>query len=201
MCLWKIPLFTVDEARRIFQTGNQFGLRPKIHADQLTDGGGARLAAEVDAISADHLEYTSEEGRDCLAKAGTVAVSLPLASLYVQQKPMAARAFIEAGIPVAVGTDFNPGTAPSFHLPLAMMLACAMQHMTPAEALKGGTIHAAKALGLDKIIGSLECGKDADFAIIDAPTVNQWLYHFRSNACVATVIQGALISGTLNPKS
>ena len=192
--------FTVTEARRIFQTANQFGLRPKIHADQLTDSGGARLAAEVGAISADHLEYTSDEGRNCLAKTGMVAVSLPLASLYVQQKPMSAKAFMEAGIPVAVGTDFNPGTAPSFHLPLAMVLACTLQRMTPAEALKGGTIHAAKALGLDKIIGSLEPGKQADFAVINAPTVNQWLYHFRSNACAATVIHGTLISGTLNPE-
>ncbi len=189
--------FTIEEARMLLETGKKYGLRPKVHADQLTDGGGARLAAEVGAISADHLEYASDEGVQKLAGADVVAVSLPLASLYMNQKPFAGRRFMEAGIPVAVATDFNPGTAPSFHLPLAMMLACTMQRMTPAEVLKGSTMYAAKALGLEQTIGSLEPGKAADFAVIDAPDVNHWLYHFRPNACVGTVIQGTPVTGEI----
>ena len=91
---------------------------------------------------------------------------------------------------MAVATDFNPGSAPSYHLPLALTLACTLQHMTPAEALKGATIYAARAVGLERSTGSLESGKAADFAVIDAPDVNHWLYHFRPNACVRTVIAG-----------
>ena len=182
--------FTVDEARRILLAGRAAGLAPRLHADQLTAGGGAELAAEVGALSADHLECVSPRGIAALRDAGVVAVSLPLATLYLGQRPMPARALIEAGVPVAVATDFNPGSAPSWDLPLALMLACTLQRMTPAEALKGATIHAARAAGVAAEAGSLEPGKAADFAVIDAPDVNQWLYQFRPNACVETVIGG-----------
>lgn len=182
--------FTVDEARRILLAGRAAGLAPRLHADQLTAGGGAELAAEVGALSADHLECVSPRGIAALRDAGVVAVSLPLATLYLGQRPMPARALIEAGVPVAVATDFNPGSAPSWDLPLALMLACTVQRMTPAEALKGATIHAARAAGVAAEAGSLEPGKAADFAVIDAPDVNQWLYQFRPNACVETVIGG-----------
>jgi imidazolonepropionase len=182
--------FSIDEARRILRAGQEAGLGAKLHADQLTSGGGAELAAELGALSADHLEFISEGGITAMASAGVVAVSLPLASLYMGQRPTPARRLIEAGVPVAVGTDFNPGSAPSYHLPLALTLACTLQRMTPAESLKGATYYAARAVGLESQIGSLEPGKAADFAIMDAPDVNQWLYHFRPNACVMTVIAG-----------
>jgi len=182
--------FTVDEARRILLAGRAAGLAPRLHADQLTAGGGAELAAEVGALSADHLECVSPRGIAALRDARVVAVGLPLATLYLGQRPMPARALIEAGVRVAVATDFNPGSAPSWDLPLALMLACTLQRMTPAEALKGATIHAARAAGVEAETGSLEPGKAADFAVIDAPDVNQWLYHFRPNACVQTVIGG-----------
>jgi imidazolonepropionase len=182
--------FTVDEARRVLLAGRQAGLAPKLHADQLSSGGGAELAAEVGALSADHLECISETGIRALGPAGVVAVSLPIATLYLGQRPMPARRLIDGGVRVAVATDFNPGSAPSWHLPLALTLACTLQRMTPAEALKGATIHAARAVGLEAEIGSLEAGKAADFAIIDAPDVKHWLYHFRPNACVETVIAG-----------
>jgi imidazolonepropionase len=189
--------FTREEARRILEAGNDAGLLGKLHADQLTDGGGARLAAEVGAVSADHLEYISEEGIQAVADAGVVAVSLPIATLYLNQEPMPARRLIDAGAAVAVATDFNPGSAPSYHLPFAMTLACNLQRMTPAEVLKGATIYAARAIGLEDRVGSLEPGKAADFAVIDAPDVDHWLYHLRPNACVATVIGGELTSGSL----
>lgn len=182
--------FTVDEARAVLQAGNAAGLRPKLHADQLGAGGGAELAAEVGALSADHLEHVSPRGVTALAEAGVVAVSLPLASLYLHQPPMPARRLIEAGVGLAVATDFNPGSAPSFHLPFALTLACALQRMTPAEVLKGATWYAARAVGLEASIGSLEAGKAADFAVLDAPDPNHWLYHLRANACRMTVIGG-----------
>jgi len=185
--------FSIDEARTFLEAGKRHGLRPKLHVDQLHDGGGARLAAEVGAASADHLEYAADDGIRAMAAAGVVAVNLPLATLYLNQQPFRARAFIEAGVPVAVATDFNPGSAPSYHLPLALMLACTMSRMTPAEALKGATLYAARALGLETRIGSLEPGKQADFVLLDAESVNHWLYHFRPNAVRVTYVRGATV--------
>ena len=182
--------FSRDESRRLLRTAQALGLGAKLHADQLSAGGGAELAAELAAVSADHLECASEAGIAALARAGVVAVSLPLASLYLGQAAVPARRWIEAGAAVAVATDFNPGSAPSFHLPFALTLACTLQRMTPAEALKGATVIAARAVGLEARTGSLEPGKAADFAVIDAPDVNQWLYHLRPNACQATVVGG-----------
>jgi imidazolonepropionase len=182
--------FSVAEARRILRAGQDAGLRSKLHADQLTNGAGAELAGEVGAVSADHLECISERGIAALREAGVVAVSLPLAALYLRRQPMPARRLIDSGVAVAVATDFNPGTAPSYHLPLALTLACTLQRMTPAEALKGATEYAARAVGLEAEIGSLEPGKAADFAVVDAPDVDHWLYHFRPNACIMTTIGG-----------
>lgn len=182
--------FSVAEAREIFLAGKAVGLAPKLHADQLSSGGGAELAAEVGALSADHLECASDAGIAAMAAAGVVAVSLPIATLYLRQQPMPARKFIEAGVPVAVATDFNPGSAPSWDLPLAMMLACHLQRMTPAEALKGATSIAARALGLAGQAGEVTTGCRADLAIIDSPDVNHWLYHYRPNACMLTLAAG-----------
>ena len=184
--------FTVDEARGLFAAARRAGLGAKLHADQLSAGGGAELAAEVGAVSAAHLECASERGIAAMARAGVVAVSLPLACLYLGQTPAPTRRWLEAGAAVAVATDFNPGSAPSYHLPFALTLACTLQRMTPAEALKGATIIAARAVGLEQTVGSLEPGKAADFAVIDAANVAQWLYHLRANACRATVIAGAI---------
>ncbi len=186
--------FSVGEARRILTAGIRHGLGAKMHADQLSSCGGAELAGELGAVSADHLEQVSDAGVRALAEGGIVAVSLPLATLYLRQAALPARALLEAGVPVAVATDFNPGSAPSFHLPLAMTLACITQGMSPAEALKGATIVAASAIGVASECGSIEPGKAADFAVIDAPDVNHWLYHFRPNACVRTVIGGVTVA-------
>lgn len=181
--------FTHDEARTIFGAASRLGLVPKLHADQITANGGAELAAEVGAASADHLEHVSDAGIAAMRKAGTVAVSLPLATLYLNAAPLPARKLIAAGVPVAVATDFNPGSAPSWHLPLALMLACNLQRMTPDEALVGATRAAARAVRRDDI-GVLAPGKQADFALIEADDLTQWLYHFRPNACTRTVIGG-----------
>jgi imidazolonepropionase len=182
--------FRPEEARRLFRTARQHGLTPKLHADQLSDTGGAALAADVNAVSADHLEHTSAEGIAAMAEADVVAVSLPLATLYLDEDPLPAPSLHEADVPVAVATDFNPGTAPSYHLPLALMLACTLQRMTPAQALAGATRHAAAALNREDEIGSLAPGRQADFVLLDAPSLNHWLYHIRPNAAVATYVQG-----------
>ncbi|HLT47807.1 MAG TPA: imidazolonepropionase [Rubricoccaceae bacterium] len=181
--------FSPDEARRIFAAAAAHGLIPKLHADQLTDTGGAALAAEVGAASADHLECISDAGIEAMRAAGVVAVSLPLATLYLGQEPMPARRLIAAGVPVAVATDFNPGSAPSYDLPLALWLACTRQRMTPAEALKGATACAARALRRDDV-GSLLPGMKADFVVLDAPDVTHWLYHFRPDATRRVVVGG-----------
>lgn len=182
--------FSVQEARRVFWAGAERGLRPKVHADQFSAGGGAELAAEVRAISADHLEHVSDEGIERMAESGTIAVALPLSSLYLKQSPIQARRLIEGGVPVAVATDFNPGSSPSFHLPLGMTLLCVGSQMMPSEALKAATIYAAGAIGMEESVGSIEVGKEADFAIIDAPDPDYWLYHFRPNACLETFVGG-----------
>jgi len=185
--------FTRVEARRILERGREFGMLPKLHADQLTDGRGAALASELEAVSADHLECVSPEGIRALCNSGVTAVALPIAALYLRQGSMPARRLIEAGVRVAVSTDFNPGSAPSYHLPLALMLSCVRSGMTPSEALKGATMYAAEALNLQHATGSLEVGKSADFVLIDAPDPAHWLYHFCANRCVATYIRGKKI--------
>jgi imidazolonepropionase len=188
--------FTREEGRRVLTAAQKLGLRAKIHADQMSDGGGALLASELGAVSADHLEYISPEGRDAMARAGVVAVALPFATLYTRGIPLRARELVAAGVRVAVATDFNPGTAPSFHLPFAINLACTLYGLTPSEAVKGATYYAACALGMQDEIGSLEPGKSADFAIIDAPDVNHWVYYLRANSCIATFKNGKKIYST-----
>lgn len=193
-CYVDVGAFTPEEGRRILSCAREHGLKLKIHAEQIEHTGAAQLAAELGAQSAEHLEHIDAAGIAALAAAGVVAVSLPLASLYLQDDYLDARSLIDAGVKLAVATDFNPGSAPSYHLPLALTLACLNQHMTPAEALKGATSCAAAALDRESVIGSLLPGYQADLAIIDAPSVNQWLYQFRPNACSAVVKNGQYIT-------
>lgn len=185
--------FTLEDGRAVLEAGKEHGLAPRIHADQFSDGGGALLAAEVGAISADHLEHASAKGRGAMAPRGVVAVSLPLASLYLNQPALDARKWIEEGVRVAVATDFNPGSAPSNQLPLAMWLACHLQRMTPAEVLKGATVIAAEVVQMQRDIGSLEAGKLADFAVVEAPDVRHWMYRFREQSVMQTYIGGQAV--------
>ncbi|HKL18503.1 MAG TPA: amidohydrolase family protein, partial [Halalkalibaculum sp.] len=182
--------FSVDDARRILVTAQAAGMAPKLHADQLTSCGGAELAADLEAASADHLEKISDKGILAMAQAGVVGVTLPLASLYTQEPPLDCRKLVDAGVEVAVATDFNPGSSPTYDLPLAMMLACNQGRLTPSEALKGATIYAAKAIHRQRDIGSIEPGKSADLALIDAPDPNFWMYHFRRDVCREVFLKG-----------
>lgn len=182
--------FTIEESRRILLAAKAAGLTPKLHADQLTSCGGAELAAELEAASADHLEKISDEGIQAMAKAGVVGVTLPLASLYTQETPLDCRRLVEGGVDVAVATDFNPGSAPSYDLSLAMMLTCNQGRLTPAEVLKGATIYAAKAIKRDYKLGSIEEGKQADFVVIDASDPNFWMYHYKGVQCLISFKKG-----------
>ena len=184
--------FTAHEARTIAAAAARLGLGLKLHVDQLSDGGGAALAADLGAVSADHLEYVSDDGIGRLAAAGVVAVSLPIATLVLGQEPLPARRLLDAGVPVAVATDFNPGSAPSASLPLALWLACTRQRMTPAEALRGATCVAARALRQPDV-GSLVPGARADVAVLDAPGLDRWLYAFQPREAVRTVIGGETV--------
>ncbi|MEM6327173.1 MAG: imidazolonepropionase [Bacteroidota bacterium] len=185
--------FTPTEARRVFAVSRDLGLVPRLHADQLSDTGGGALAAEVGAASADHLEFVSKTSIRAMAEAGTVAVSLPLATLVLDVPPLPARALREAGVPLAVATDFNPGSAPVCDLPLAMWAACVRQRMTPASVLRGATTVAARALRLHETVGSLLPGFAADVALVDAPSVDAWMYDFRPDAIARTIYAGETV--------
>ena len=185
--------FTAFEAWTIFAAAHAYGLGAKLHADQLSDGDGAALAAEVGAASADHLECVSPDGIRALAEAGVVAVSLPIATLVLGQEPLPARALLDAGVRVAVATDLNPGSAPSASLGLALWLACTRQRMTPEEALRGATAEAAHALHLADGTGSLTTGSPADVVLVDAPSLDAWLSTWRAEPVRRTVIAGETV--------
>jgi imidazolonepropionase len=172
--------FTTHETRRILESARKHGLGLRVHAEQFTDTGGAALAAELGALSADHLEAIGEEAVAAMAEAGTVAVLLPGAALMVGDVFPDGRRLIDAGVKVAIGTDLNPGTSMTESLPLMMSLACTRSGMTPAEAWLGVTIHGAKAVGRDDV-GKLEVGCRADFIMLDAPEYASIPYHLAHN--------------------
>ena len=160
--------FTGEEVARLFDKARALGLPVKLHADQLGDGGGAALAARHQALSADHVEYISDEGVQAMAEAGVVAVLLPGAFVMLDETQLPpVQAFRDAGVAMAVATDCNPGTSPLASITLAMALACMKFRLTPEEALAGATRHAAQALGLADQVGTLEAGKVADLAVWD----------------------------------
>jgi imidazolonepropionase len=160
--------FGAEDTARMFAAARALGLPVKLHADQLSDGDGAALVARFDGLSADHVEYTSAEGIVAMAHAGTVAVLLPAAFLMLgEPRRPPVQAFRDAGVPMAVATDCNPGTAPILSLRLAMALACMQFGLTPLEALRGATVHAARALGLTDR-GVLRAGLRADFVLWNA---------------------------------
>jgi imidazolonepropionase len=181
-------VFTVDQSRRILEAGRKWGLKPKIHADEIVSFGGAELAAEIGAVSADHLLHASEAGIRAMAETGVVAVLLPGTAFFLMAKPADARKMIEAGVPVALATDRNPGSSPTESLPFIMNLACLTMKMTPAEVLTACTINAAHAIGRADRIGSIEVGKQGDLVLFDAPNYMYLQYHYAVNL-VDTVIK------------
>ncbi|RSZ56758.1 imidazolonepropionase [Massilia atriviolacea] len=185
--------FTRDQTERIFEAARRHGMPVKLHAEQLSDQGGAQLVARFGGLSADHLEHLSLAGIDAMAAAGTVAVLLPGAYYFLRdtvQPPVAA--LRAASVPMAVATDCNPGTSPLTSILLAMNMACTLWRLTPQEALAGATIHAARALGLAAEIGSLAVGKRADFALWNIARPADLSYAMGLNPCRAVVNAGVL---------
>jgi len=185
--------FTLAETEQFLRAAHALGLRAHVHAGQLTDMGAAELAARYHALSADHLEFLSDTGARALAAAGTVAVLLPGAYFMLRQSnPPPVRLLRQAGVPMAVATDCNPGTSPCTSILLTLNMACTLFGLTPLEALSGVTRHAAQALGLEADVGTLEVGKRADFALyrIDRPA--ELCYNLGANPCVSVVHGGAV---------
>ena len=170
-------VFSVAETRRVLEAARAHGLGLRLHADQLSNSGGALLAAELCAASADHLEHTDAAGIAALARAGVQPVLLPgsVFALGLDRYP-AARQMIDAGLDVVLATDFNPGSSPTPSIPLILFLACTRMKMTPAEAIRAATISAARSIGRESEIGSLEPGKFADFVIHDCTDFREAIY-------------------------
>lgn len=185
--------FTLEQARRILNAGVKHGLRPKLHADELTPFGGAELAAETKAVSAEHLLYSSDAGLKMMAKQDVIAVLLPAASFTLMtQRYAAARDMIELGVPVALGTDFNPSCWVESQQ-LVIAIACRQLKLTPAEALVASTLNAAHAVNRSAEIGSLEKGKKADVLILDAPNHSFLGYRFGTNLVSKVIKEGKLV--------
>jgi imidazolonepropionase len=175
-------VFTAKQTRAIFQTAQAFGMKLKLHADQFNSTGGAELAAEFRAVSADHLDMVSDEGLLLMKKAGVIPVLLPGSVYWLKMEEAApALKMIDMGLPVAIGTDLNPGSSPIHSLPLAMSLACIEFKMTPTEVLGAVTINAAYAIDKGDKIGSLAPGKIADIVVWDAEDYREIPYWFGKN--------------------
>lgn len=183
--------FSVEQAARVFEAARAHGLPVKLHADQLSDLGGAALAARFGALSADHLEYTSEAGVAAMAKAGTVAVLLPGAFYFIREKQVPPVAlFRKHGVPMALATDCNPGSSPLHSLQMAMNMGATLFRMTINECLAGVTREAARALGRLDRIGTIEAGKDCNLAIWDVGDPAELPYRFGINQLAARVWRG-----------
>jgi imidazolonepropionase len=182
--------FSIAQTRRVFESARTLGLPVKLHAEQLSDSGGAALAAEFGALSCEHLEHLSDEGVRAMARAGSVAVLLPGAFYFLretQAPPVAA--LRAAGVPIAIATDHNPGSSPTLSPLLMLSMACTLFRLTPEEALRAMTVNAARALGLaDR--GALVSGQRADFAVWDVEHPNELSYWFGRNPCLRVVVGG-----------
>ncbi len=186
-------VFTVAQAKKILEAGKQYGLLPKIHADEIVDTGGASLAAEVGAMSADHLLRSSEAGLRAMAQKHVVGVLLPGTPFCLMMQQYApARKIIECGVPVALATDLNPNCWTE-NMQLIIQLACLKMQMTPAEAITAATFNAACAIGMQHTVGSLEKGKQADVLILDCPNHQFLPYHFGINLVETVIKKGRVL--------
>lgn len=191
--------FDIEQSREILTAAKKLGLRLRIHADQLTNSGGAKLAAELRATTADHLEKTDEQGIAAMKSADVQPVLLP-GSVYAlgSRSYPRAREMIEAGLAVVIATDFNPGSSPSVSMPMMLSLACTQMRMSPAEAITASTINAAYSLGRGDKIGSLEAGKLANFSIFDCEDHRELAYWFGFSQTCAVYVRGERVEGRAN---
>ena len=184
--------FSVEQSRRVLSRARELGLKLKIHADELESIGASHLAAELRVTSADHLERIDGEGIGKLKDAGVVAVLLPGVSFFLNHGYAPARRLIDAGVPLAIASDVNPGSCMSFNMPLMMTIACTQMHLTPEEAITASTINAAAAVDKSAAVGSVEVGKQADLILYSVPSYRTIPYFFGMNH-VATVIKRGTI--------
>jgi len=186
--------FSVAQAKRVLQAGRQWGLAPRMHAEQLSRTGAAQLAMLLRAASCDHLEQVNKKDIQAFGKSETAATLLPGCDFHLGLKKYApARALIEAGAIVALATDYNPGTSPTLSMPMILSLACTQLRMTPAEAIAAATINGAYALRREKRVGSLEVGKQADIAVFEVADYREIPYYFGVNHCWMTLKRGRVI--------
>jgi imidazolonepropionase len=187
-------VFGIDDSRRILTRARELGIGLRIHADQLTPLGGAELAAELRAASADHLEFVSDRGIDALASAGVIPVLCPIVPLYLRvEKEAPARRMIDAGLPVAISTDFNPGSCYLQSMPQVLAFAALRYRMSAGEALTAATLNAACSLGRGDRLGTLEVGKDADLVVLDVPNHRHLVYEIGRNAVRTVVKRGRIV--------
>jgi imidazolonepropionase len=186
--------FSVEQSKRVLQAGRQWGLTPRVHAEQLSRTGAARLAILLRAASCDHLEQVNKSDIQALGKSETVATLLPGCDFHLGLKRYApARALIDAGAIVSLATDYNPGTSPTLSMPMILSLACTQLRMTPGEAIAAATINGAYALRREKAVGSLEVGKQADMAVFEVADYREIPYYFGVNHCWMTMKRGRVI--------
>ncbi len=187
-------VFSIEQSRRVLEAAKARGLKPKIHADEINPLGGAELAAEVGAISADHLGEATDQGISDMAASGVVAVLLPGTLFFLMKDDYArARDMISQGVPVALSTDRNPGSSPTESMSLIITLACLKMKMTPGEAINAATINAAHAINRGDVIGSIETGKQADIVIYDMPNHEYLPYHYGVNHVEKVIKKGQLV--------
>jgi imidazolonepropionase len=183
--------FSPEQTKRVMEKAKSLGLPVKLHADQLSDLGGGALAAKYGALSADHLEHSSEESVAALKRAGTVAVLLPGAYYFLRETRLPPiEALRRHGVPIALASDHNPGTSPVHSILLVLNLACTLFRLTPEEALAGMTRNAARALGMQASHGSLEVGKQADLALWDVSAPAELAYALGANPCAGAIRAG-----------
>ena len=184
-------VYTVEESREILTAARGCGLQMKLHADELTSAGGAELAASLGATSADHLAAVSDAGIEALAQSATVATLLPGTMLFLgKPKQAPARRFIESGVPVALATDFNPGTSPTANVSLMLTLGVSQLKMSVAEVMIAATVNGAAALAMAGQVGQIAAGFAADLALFDVTDVRELPYWYGDNRCVATFVGG-----------
>ena len=188
--------FTAEESRQILEAGLRHGLRPKIHADEIEAIGGSQLAGELGAVSAEHLIVCPPEGIESLARGGTIACLLPATSLYLGAAFAPARAMVDAGVPVAMATDFNPGSCPCLNLQLVMNLGCLKYRLTPEEVLTAVTLNGAAAIGRADRTGSVEPGKWGDLVLWRARDLDYICYRMGSNLADTVVKRGNVYTRT-----
>ncbi|MFF5995983.1 imidazolonepropionase [Lysinibacillus sp. KU-BSD001] len=186
-------VFTPEQSRKILLAGKDYGLTPKIHADEIEPYEGAELAAELGAISAEHLLVASDEGIEAMAKAGTIAVLLPGTAFFLRAPFARGRLMIDRGVPVAISSDFNPGSSPTISLPFIQNLACMNMGMTMEEVLVATTINAAYAINRGEKIGSLEVGKKADILLLNVPNYKQLQYFYGMNHTNTVIKAGKVV--------